>query len=132
MNAFYKKIDNQLNRFILVGGVNTLISYLLFLILIKIGFYYPYAMLITWCAGIVFNFKTIGRWVFKNSDKTLFIKFSALYCTMYIISVALLRLFDSIFNNISLSGMLTILITSGLSFIGNKKLVFRYLNKQHS
>lgn len=118
------KFDSQLIRFILVGGMNTLVSYLLFLLLIKSGMHYVFAMLIVWCAGVLLNFKTLGKWVFGNKDKSLIVKFVTLYGAIYLISLALLWVFNGVFNNISLSGAVTVVITSGLSFLGNKKIVF--------
>ncbi|KTD72251.1 GtrA family protein [Legionella tucsonensis] len=116
------KLDNHLFRFILIGGINTFISYLLFLVLIKVGFYYIYAISITWCVGLLFNFRTIGKWVFNNNDKKPFVKFMVLYGFIYLLSIVLLRLINGLLNNLSLSGIVTILIASSLSFLGNRSL----------
>lgn len=78
---------------------------------------------------MLFSFKATGKWVFKNNDKALLIKFVALYCVIYLISIGLLKGCNSFLNNSSLSGIITILITSGLSFLGNKHLVF--ITRQH-
>ncbi|WP_128129444.1 GtrA family protein [Legionella sainthelensi] len=123
------KIDNQLSRYILVGSLNTLFSCFLYLILSQLGFYYIYAISITWCVGMLFSFKATGKWVFKNNDKALLIKFVALYCVIYLISIGLLKGCNSFLNNSSLSGIITIIIASGLSFLGNKHLVF--ITRQH-
>ncbi|KTD57768.1 O antigen biosynthesis protein [Legionella santicrucis] len=123
------KIDNQLGRYILVGSINTLFSCFFYLILSQLGVYYIYAISITWCVGMLFSFKATGKWVFKNNDKTLLIKFIVLYCVIYLISIGLLKIGNSFLNNSSLSGIITIIITSGLSFLGNKHLVF--ITKQH-
>lgn len=129
LNRAILKIDNQLSRYILVGSINTLFSCFLYLLLSQLGFYYIYALSITWCVGVLFSFKATGKWVFKNNDKTLLIKFIALYCIIYLISIGLLKIGNSVLNNSSLSGIITIIITSGLSFLGNKNLVF--ITKQH-
>ncbi|ARB92544.1 GtrA family protein [Legionella longbeachae] len=129
VSKIISKIDNQLCRYILVGSINTLFSCFLYLILSQLGFYYIYALSITWCVGMLFSFKATGKWVFKNNDKALLIKFVALYCVIYLISIGLLKGCNSFLNNSSLSGIITILITSGLSFLGNKHLVF--ITRQH-
>ncbi len=118
------KFNNQVTRFILVGGLNTLFGYMLFAAFITIGFNYVYAMLFTMCIGVLFSFKTTGKWVFKNSDKTLLLKFVLLYGVLYLVSIFLLRRLNNVFDNMYLIGFFTVMVTSVLSFLGSKYLIF--------
>jgi putative flippase GtrA len=87
-------------RFLIVGGINTVFGYLVYALLIFLGLNYQAAILISTIIGIIFNFKTTGVLVFKNSDNRLFIKFFSVYASVYLINtlgVYLLKLlgFDS-------------------------------------
>jgi len=93
---FIKKIlQKKIVRFFLVSGLNTAFGYGLFSSLILIGLHYTIAGLISTILGILFNFKTIGLVVFKNKKNDLIFKFFGVYGINYIISIALLTLFES-------------------------------------
>ena len=53
-------------RFLFVGAVNTVFSYGCYASFIYIGYNYALAAFFATCLGIIFNFNTTGRIVFKN------------------------------------------------------------------
>jgi putative flippase GtrA len=87
-------LKNQLNkfwsapyfRFLIVGGINTVFGYLVYALLIFLGFNYQAAILISTIIGIIFNFKTTGILVFKNTDNRLFVKFFSVYASVYFVN----------------------------------------------
>jgi len=76
-------LHKQLIAFIIIGVINTLFGYGIYALFVYLGFHYALAAFFATCAGILFNFKTIGKFVFKNSDKKLFLNFVGVYFILY-------------------------------------------------
>ena len=53
-------------RFLIVGGVNTLASYLVFCGCIWIGLHFTLATLVSYGVGVLIGFKMHGRFVFEH------------------------------------------------------------------
>ena len=70
---------NQFFLFLVVGGINTILGYAVFALLIYLGLHYALAVIIGTIVGILFNFKTTGGIVFKSKDNRLIFKFFAVY-----------------------------------------------------
>ena len=68
-------IKKELINFLIVGFLNTLFGYSLYAFFIYLGLNYVLAILFSTILGIVFNFKTIGKFVFQNDSNKLIIKF---------------------------------------------------------
>lgn len=111
-------------RFLFVGAVNTLFGYSVYAFLLFIGLHYTLAVFISTIMGILFNFKTIGKFVFKNSNNGLIFKFFGVYAIVYIANTSLLSLFDLFKFNLFLAGAILVMPMAILSFILNKKFVF--------
>jgi putative flippase GtrA len=119
-----KHLKNKLIRFFIVSGINTIFGYGLFALLIFIGLYYPFALLISTISGILFNFKTIGALVFKNHNNRLIFKFFGVYGITYLCNLAGLALLKSFEINIYLAGAILIAPIGLLAFVLNKEFVF--------
>lgn len=69
----YKKMNRQfkeLLRYIICGGVTTVINLVLFYILTKWGhFYYLLANIIGYYCAVLINFWLNWKWVFKNEEQ---------------------------------------------------------------
>lgn len=78
-------------RFLLVGVLNTAFGYLLFALLLALGLKVPLALLLATVGGVLFNFQTIGRLVFR-SDAPLrrLARFVTVYAATYVLNLALL------------------------------------------
>ncbi len=94
------KANNRFIRYLLVGFVNTVFGYSLFALLIYLHIHYSLASLLATIAGVLFNFKTIGKMVFKNSDNTLIKKFFGVYTYTYLLNIGCLKLFSLITANL--------------------------------
>lgn len=118
-------IKKQLARFILVGLLNTTVGYLLYATFIFLGFGYVLAIFFSTILGILFNFKTIGRFVFQSSDNRLLLKFFAVYAFTFIINVSIVSGFRNLGYNDYMAGFIAILISAAISFGLMKYLVFK-------
>jgi putative flippase GtrA len=118
-------------RFLLVGVLNTAFSYLLYASLILIGLKYLLAFSISYVAGVLFNFQTIGRLVFKNKNNKLLFRFVGVYVVIYLLNAEGLRIADAL--NINIEYKTKMLIASAIlvvpmamvSFVLNRLFVFR-------
>ena len=115
----------QFVRFLFVGGINTLFGYGCFAFFIFIGIHYSIAVLLSTICGILFNFKTTGVIVFKNSDNKLIIRFVAVYGVAYLFNVAGLKRLIMFNVNTYIGGALLLLPVAVLTFILQKMFVYR-------
>ena len=127
LNAFQK--HKQFVLFLMIGGVNTVFGYSIFALLISFKLNYILAALVSTVAGIIFNFNTFGRVVFKNIHKNLFLKFLLVYAVAYIVNVGLLTLLDLFIHNFYMNGAISMLIVAFLSYTLNKNHVFKEKNE---
>ncbi|WP_210334290.1 GtrA family protein [Rhizobium sp. RHZ02] len=79
-------------RFVAVGVLNSAFGYGLYAILIHMGIIPEIALLVATVLGVIFNFSTTGRLVFRSSDNRLFFKFVAAYAVIYVCNAMALRI----------------------------------------
>lgn len=111
--------------FVLTGAVNTVFGYGVFAIGIYIGLPYWLALVLSTILGIIFNFKTIGNFVFKSRDNSKFFKFLMVYIILYVVNLLLIDLGMILGLNAYTSGFISLFPVALLSFMLNKKLVFK-------
>ena len=121
VNKFW---NNQLFRYLIVGGLNTLFANCIYAIFLYIGLHYAVAVLLALISGILFNFNTTGKIVFRNTEPGLIFRFACMYLILYVVNVFLLSLFARINYNMYIAGIILILPMALLSFILNKTFVF--------
>ena len=123
---YFKENKWLIIRFLGVGILNTLFSLCVYWVLVYVGIDYALAILFANGAGVLFNFKTIGLLVFKNSDNKLIFMFILAYAFIYLFSLALLRsLFYFTPVNKYMAAVIIAPPMAVLSFILNRQLVFR-------
>lgn len=116
----------RLLRFLVVGSINTIFSYIVYAILILAGAHYSLATLISTVLGVIFNFFTTGRIVFRNMDNKRFISFVLVYAFTYLVNILLLRwLIDGLAMEKLFAGALVTLPVALLSYFLNAKLTFK-------
>ena len=81
----------RLIRFLAVGILNTAFGYGLYALFVYLGALPELALLVATIIGVIFNFFTTGRLVFRNSDNGLFIRFAAAYASIYVLNALALR-----------------------------------------
>ena len=111
----FNKKNRTFIRFAIVGVINTVFGVGTFALLRYFGIHYVFASLLSQILGIIFNFKTTGRFVFKNRDRSLFYRFLSVYVISYGLNVGFLRLV----NTGSINRQLASLLWKFLPFLGN-------------
>jgi putative flippase GtrA len=118
------KIDKKFQKFLIVGVINTIFSYSLYAFFLSLGIHYGVAVLLSTILGVLFNFKTIGKFVFNNGSNRLIFKFIAPYVVIYFLNIGSLRVFDFFDFNMYFAGFIVTIYLSLVSFYLNKKFVF--------
>lgn len=86
-------------KFLAVGLLNTAFGYGIYAALVFIELPYLIALLLATVAGVVFNYFSIGRMVFRaRGGWWLFAKFVAAYVIVYIVNAALLSVATRLFH----------------------------------
>lgn len=85
----------QFIKFLVVGAVNTVFGYGVFALLILTGVAPMPALVLTYVVGILFNFVTMGRYVFQEARRSAFLRFVAAYGAIYLINVGLYKLLEA-------------------------------------
>jgi putative flippase GtrA len=115
---------SQVFKFFVVGIVNTLFGYGVYITIISLGYHYITAIIFSNITGALFNFKSLGSIVFNDPDNSKIWKF----ITVYLVITLLNYLFVSILNNHGVStwmaGLICLLPLAASSFILNKFFVF--------
>ncbi|RQR37809.1 GtrA family protein [Burkholderia sp. Bp9142] len=114
----------QLLRFLVVGGLNTLVGYSLFAVLTYAGLAYPAAIGLATVGGVLFNFQSVGRLVFDGAPRSSFWRFVGVYCVIYLLNLGGVRLLLGLDANIYIANALTLLPLSVIAFILNRRFVF--------
>jgi putative flippase GtrA len=75
--------------------------------------------------GVLFNFKTTGRLVFRNRDNRLLAKFIGVYAIIYAINTASLGVFNLFKADMYVAGAVMLLPMAAVAFVLNKNFVFK-------
>ena len=117
-------LKRKLVRFFLVSGINTAFGYGLFALLIYLGMVYPLALFLSTVLGILFNFKTIGSFVFKNHNNYLILKFFGVYAITYLVNLGSLAVLQYLSVNIYISAAILLLPIGLIAYALNTTFVF--------
>jgi putative flippase GtrA len=112
-------------RFLLVGLLNTFFGYTIFAFFLFLGFHYSIATLLSTVLGVLFNFKTIGILVFKNTKGNLIVKFVAVYSFIYFLNIVLLKILSSWSLNMYVAGLVLLFPMAITAYLLNKHFVFQ-------
>lgn len=126
MKLFLHKIDHTFIRFVLIGILNTAFGVGLYCLFIYWGIPYRSAVLLSTVLGVLFNFKTIGTFVFKNKKNRLIFKFVAAYVIIYFINIGFIHLLLELTElNEYIAGVIATPIVAIASFILQNRFVFK-------
>ena len=117
-------LKKQIFNFILVGIVNTIFGYTVYAIFISFGFNYIISIFMATILGILFNFKTIGKYVFYSQKNSLILKFFSVYIIVFFINVLIIKISKTYGYNDYIAGLIALLPSASLSFVLNKYYVF--------
>lgn len=117
-----KDLQKQFIIFLFVGAMNTIFGYSIFAFLIFVNTPYYLALFFAAVLGLIFNFITTGRIVFKNKGFSIFYKFMTVSMLLYFINITLIKIINRNINNFYISGLLSISFTAILSFYLNTRI----------
>lgn len=121
---WHRFIDRAFIIYLLVGVMNTIFGYSIFAILIYLKFHYSLAALLATVLGVLFNFKSIGKLVFKNNDNSLIYRFISVYIVTYLINIGGMKIYRVFDDNMYLAGLVMIIPAAIISFVLHKRFVF--------
>lgn len=126
IKLFSYTIDSTFIYFALVGILNTAFGVGLYCLFIYLGVPYDSAVLLSTVLGVLFNFKTIGTFVFKNTNNKLIYKFVAAYVLVYFINIGLIHLLLELTKlNEYIAGIIATPIVALISYFLQKRFVFK-------
>lgn len=114
-------------KFCIVGASNTIISLIIYWILLKFDIYYLVASTIAYMAGILNGYLLSSKYVFKTtkSIQTIF-KFFVVYGTSLLINLFLLYvLVDIVGINKMIAQVMTIVVNTLFNYFVNKIWTFK-------
>lgn len=114
----------RLLKYLVVGGLNTVVSYVVYACLYFLTNSYVVAVCLTTVFGIVFNFYTTGRFVFKNKKNILFFKFMTVYGIGAGLNILIIRLLELEGINAYFSGAIAAIPLALFSFVMFRVFVF--------
>ena len=118
-------LQPTLLRFAVVGLLNTGFGYLIYAAMLWIGLNYAAAAAVGTILGVLFNFKTTGRFVFGSNDNRLIFRFVGVYALVYVANVICLQLLTGMGFSAYIAGLITLLPAAILGYFLNKAWVFK-------
>lgn len=125
MQGLFDMPSQRFVRFLLVGGLNTGFSYGLYVVLVWVGLHFVVANLLATAAGILFSFRTQGRFVFRNTEKSLFLRFLPAWLLLWLMNVGLIAGLVRLGLDAYTAGALALVPTVAVSYFVQKHFVFK-------
>lgn len=122
-----RMFSNQKIRFLFVGGLNTIVGYGSFALLLFMNLNYLVANTISYIIGIIHSYFWNKKFTFKSKNKSPLelVKFIFVYIVNYLIGMIILYLLvDKLGINHYIAGMLNLIITTLISWFGHKYFSF--------
>lgn len=120
---------NQTTKFILIGGLNTIIGFTIYFLCFKVfDLSYGLSLVISHIIGVINSFFWNRTWTFnvKKSDKNMILKFIVTYFITFLINYLLLILFIEVFRmNPLVAQVISTVLNTVVSFIGQKYWTFK-------
>jgi putative flippase GtrA len=117
-------LNSQLLRFLVVGGLNTLVGYALFAAFVWAGLPYPVAIGLATVLGVAFNFQSTGRLVFGGANVSRLGRFVAVYAVVYLLNVGSVTLLMKAGLNVYVANAVVILPLALVAFVLQRRFVF--------
>ncbi len=118
-------LSEQFILFLVMGFINTVFYYALYSLLIYLNLHYSFAVVIATVCGVIFNFHTFGKVVFKDFQMSLLPRFIGVYlvvCSANVLGLKGLELLG--LDNKYIAGAVLVLPVALLGYILNKTFVF--------
>lgn len=119
----------RLVRFVIVGFFNTLASYMVFALFIRLGCHYTLATLAAYACGMLMGFKLHGAFVFDHPGDHRFLRFTLISIALFLCSLGIQAVARLSVNDYA-AGAIAAVITIPISFLLNRAFVFHAPNQQ--
>lgn len=119
------EMQNRFVKFLMVGVLNTAVGYGIFAGLLTINIHYSIAAALSTVLGVLFNFKTLGFFVFDSNDNKKIWRFILVYIIVYILNVCGISLFNKTGIDPAIGGAAMLLPCAFCAYVLQKKLVFK-------
>jgi len=119
-------------KFGIIGIANTILSYAIFVLLIKIKVYYLLASTISFAFGTTLSYVLNTRYTFNDLiNFWVYIKFTSVSITSLVISLMMLYGLKELCGfNVYLAQIAVVLIRFPLSYLVNREIVFKKNNRK--
>ena len=127
-----KLFEYQIIRFLFVGGLNTMVGYGIYALLIYLGVNLYIANTISTIIGIFHSYLWNRYFTFKSKEKALaeIFKFISVYVVSYSLGMLTLFISSKVFNiDPYVAGLINLVITTLISWFGHKYFSFRKKEK---
>jgi len=124
-NSMDRIIKSKFFIFLFVGGINTTVNYGIYAFLIYVGLGHIIAASCAFAVGMVFNFKTHGKFVFGAGNKNSFYLYVVCWLVIYCVNIGALDLLIRNGADSYLAGLLMIPPMAVLAFLVLRFVVFR-------
>lgn len=114
----------QFLRFLLVGGLNTLVGYALFAIFILVGAGITFSLVGATVLGVMFNFRSLGSLVFIRTERRLLPRFVLVYAGQFAINWLSLRYLQALGVTPLFAQLMILPPLSIVSFLAMRRWVF--------
>ena len=115
----------QVLKFVVVGGLNTAFSYLVYALGLWFGLGYALANFIAMALGTLFSFVTQGRLVFNKLEGRRLPRFVLLWGALWILNVSVIAaLLPWVDNNAYRAGAIALIVVTAISFLAQRHWVF--------
>ena len=111
-------------RFLVVGVVNTSISYGIYAGLVFLGWHYAAANLVAMIIGVIVGFRTTGRFVFHSRDNRKFGKYVVAWTALYMAATGITGVMFWVTGSAYAAGALAIPPAAVLSYLIQSTYVF--------
>lgn len=122
MSNFFK---SNFFIFLVVGGINTAFNYGIYAFFIYVGLGHVIAATCSFVVGMAFNFRTHGKYVFKDKKKNSFYLYAVSWFVIYCVNVTLLDLMIKNGVDSYLAGILMIPPMAVLAYLILRFIVFK-------
>lgn len=120
-------------RFLFVGGLNTIVGYGIYALLLYLNVNYLLANTISTIIGVAHSYLWNKYFTFKSKEKALkeITKFVSVYIVSYLLGMITLYLFKEKLNiSPYIAGLINLVITTLISYFGHKYISFKNNNQE--
>lgn len=123
--------DIKFFKFAIIGATNTLLLYLLYVLLVFLGLHHQLALFLDYVVGVFFGYMLNRYWTFSDREKInkSFLKYVLTYIGIYFSNVISLEILVSYLNiGVIYAQFVSLILVVFLSFILQNKWVFKSTN----